>query len=248
MKKVQKKMLRGVDATPPPAALRASFAPAPSLRESEISGSPQETALLIIDAQNYNCTRAGALWNAPELDDEGRRRGPALLFLEAPGARGPQRQPRGHPELGGPRCRGALRRGPGHLHRWEEELFRRREREGLGLGLGSGLWRGGEKERKREREREKRMGKNLRGLFPLSFSHKKQKSDERRHGRGQPRGAGHEYRLPPQRLPDPAAVLGRATDRRTAARRRRRRGLRKTPRARTPAAPSSSRRRAATSS
>jgi hypothetical protein len=67
VKKVQKKMLRGVDATPPPAALRASFAPAPepSLRESEISGSPQETALLIIDAQNYNCTRAGALWNAP---------------------------------------------------------------------------------------------------------------------------------------------------------------------------------------
>ena len=57
-------MLRGVDAPPPQGALRASFdpAPEPSQRESDI-GDPKETALLIIDAQNYNCTRAGALWS-----------------------------------------------------------------------------------------------------------------------------------------------------------------------------------------
>ena len=58
-------MIRGVDATPPEGPLRASFSPAPSpsLRDSEI-GDAKETALLIIDAQNYNCTRAGALWNS----------------------------------------------------------------------------------------------------------------------------------------------------------------------------------------
>ena len=67
-------MPRGVDATPPPGALRASFRPAPdpSPRDSEIR-SAKETALLIIDAQNYNCTRAGALWsgNGGDGDDDG---------------------------------------------------------------------------------------------------------------------------------------------------------------------------------
>lgn len=63
-------LLRGVDATPPEGALRASYAPAPepSVRESEITN-PKETALLIIDAQNYNCTRAGALWSDGDGDD-----------------------------------------------------------------------------------------------------------------------------------------------------------------------------------
>ena len=76
---------RGVDATPPEGAPRGSYDPpppdspsSPHPREAAVRD-PKETALLIIDAQNYNCTRAGALWNG---EGNARRAGGAEEELE----------------------------------------------------------------------------------------------------------------------------------------------------------------------